>query len=400
MKRNYLLILLILIYFQGRSQYIPGNTYCSPSGYIEYATGNLPIIISVPHDGTDTLNSVPDRTCFAPVLVRDTYAKDLAFAFQKYCYEQLGCYPHVIICRLTRKKVDCNRNITEGACGNSKAEQVWKEYHGLIDSAAALVHKKYGKGFYMDIHAQGHTIQRVELGYLLNTAQLQLPDATLNTNEYIDSCSIKKLVRTNPNKYTLAQLLKGQYSFGALLRTKGFPAVPSDNDPYPKTGDPYFSGAYDTEAHSSLYGGSIDGVQIETNYKGVRDTPANRTKFGDSLFVAVMQYLKKHYFLNNELSRCSIPTQVNNLNYTADNSLFEIFPNPASEDVHIMLNTSSPDKALITIYNSLGQLVYQKPGIEKEIILAVKQFGEGLYLINVEINGNIQSKKLLMNTLR
>ena len=46
--------------------------------YVEYHPGSLPIIISVPHDGSLTPDNIPDRTCLNPTSVTDYNTYKLA----------------------------------------------------------------------------------------------------------------------------------------------------------------------------------------------------------------------------------------------------------------------------------------------------------------------------------
>ena len=62
-------------------------------------------------------------------------------------------FPHVIICHLSRKKLDANRDISEAAEGNEHSELAWNEFHMFIDIAISSIE---GRGLYIDIHGQSH----------------------------------------------------------------------------------------------------------------------------------------------------------------------------------------------------------------------------------------------------
>ena len=214
------------------------------NNYIEYQIGTIPIIISAPHGGNITPASIPNRTCNNPTIVTDGNTLQLSKQIDSSLYNLTGCHPHVIICNLKRTKLDCNRNLADGACGNAEAETAWTEFHHFIDTAQALSQNQFsGKAFYIDLHGHGHAIQQLELGYTLNTSQLNSTDSVLNTTAIISSSSIQNLVAANINGYTHAELLRGPYSFGTLISNAGFPSVPSQQTPSPGT-DPYFSGGY------------------------------------------------------------------------------------------------------------------------------------------------------------
>jgi len=285
--------------------YIPGNSYYGNTGYIQYIAGNIPVIISAPHGGYLEPADIPDHSCSGCVLVKDAYTLELANELAAAITAQTGCYPHIIINLLHRKKLDANRDIEEAADGNAVAEQAWYEFQGFIDSAKQQTAAGFGKGLYIDLHGHGHTIQRIELGYLHTAAELQLPDSVLNTNTYINGSSIKNLVISNLTNQTHAQLLRGNFALGTLLQNKGYPSVPSAGIPYPLPGEPYFNGGYNTARHSSYNGGTIDGIQMECN-SGIRLTTAARLAFADSLATALNQYLEQHYFPFYSAGPCTV----------------------------------------------------------------------------------------------
>src|SRR5262245_41938442 len=66
----------------------------SPSGYIKYWPGELPIVISAPHGGTRKPDDMPDRTYGVTVL--DGYSASLATAIRDAMLERFGRAPHLI----------------------------------------------------------------------------------------------------------------------------------------------------------------------------------------------------------------------------------------------------------------------------------------------------------------
>jgi hypothetical protein len=154
----------------------------------------------------------------------------------------------------------------------------------------------------MDMHGHGHAIQRLELGYLLTGAQLDLSDASLDAQAaYEDTAGIRTISRESPLSFSA--LLRGPGSLGSLYAANGFPSVPSASDPGP-AGATYFSGGDNTRRHScgaeaSVFGGTtggnICGIQIESNFTGVRDNASNRQKFGDATAIVLEQYLAAHW---------------------------------------------------------------------------------------------------------
>ena len=288
--------------------YIAGQSYFGRNNYIEYIAGNAPVILTAPHGGTLNPASIPDRVAAAcggvATTVTDLNTSELVRAMQQRYFARFGRYPHVIIANLSRRKLDANRLLAEAACGNAEAAAALDEWHAYVDVAKRAALATAGKGWYMDIHGHGHVLQRLELGYLLTDADLNLPDASLDAAlSFESSASIRTLSQASPLSFSA--LLRGPSSLGTLYANGGFPAIPSVFDPRPN-GTDYFDGGDNTRRHScgsaaSALGGStngdICGVQIESNFAGVRDNAANRDRFGDVTALVLEEYLRTHWGL-------------------------------------------------------------------------------------------------------
>lgn len=262
----------------------------SPGGYVKYWPGELPVVISAPHGGKRKPRDMPDRTYGVKTL--DGYSAELATAMRGAMRERFGKAPHLIICELARTKVDCNREIVEGAQGCAKSEQTWREYHKLIDEAEKAVLAKQQHGLYLDVHSHGHPKKRIEIGYLLTNADMQLTDAQLDADPRIPlRSSIRLLDELSPARFS--ELLRGPTSLGGLLESRGIPAVPSPNAS-PELTDPYFNGGYSVAAHGSRNEAQLDGVQIETPIQ-LRDTPERRAATARVIAESLDVYFEKHF---------------------------------------------------------------------------------------------------------
>jgi len=286
--------------------YVPGRSYTGRNGYIEYIAGDAPLIYTAPHGGDLLPADIPDRTAArcggSATTATDLNTEDLVRAMQQRHFARYGTYPHVVINHLARRKLDANRTDPEAACGNAAATIALAEWHAFIDSAKSAVLRTSPRGWYMDMHGHGHAKQRLELGYLLTSGQLGLSDAALDGNRaFQDTASMRTVSEASP--LTFSALLRGATSLGALYAANGFPAVPSASDPSPGADD-YLSGGDDTRRHAcgaeantlgGVTNGMICGVQIEANLTGVRDTQANRDRFGDATAAVLGQYLSMHW---------------------------------------------------------------------------------------------------------
>ncbi len=265
---------------------VPGRSYFGRNGYVEYIAGDLPVLVLAPHGGTIRAADMPDRT--SSDTLRDLNTEELARAVDTAFVTLTGHHPHVVICRVHRVKLDCNRTQSTGAGTDAEAIQAWNEFQQFIVGARAQAVSKFGRAFVVDLHGHGHTIQRLELGYLLSDGALGMDAAPLDAPGWRDSVSVREmLLRTGR---PLSQALRGPQSMGTMLAGRGYPSVPSASDPSPN-GAPYFNGGFNTLTHGSIAGGTVSAVQIEANLSGVRDSGPARTAFARALAETLRQYL-------------------------------------------------------------------------------------------------------------
>lgn len=305
--------------------YVPNQTYFGRNDYIEYIAGNLPIIVAAPHGGALTPAELPDRVT---TNTTDTNTEDLTRRIRQTVADRFGGYPHIIICRLQRLKLDCNRNIVEGAQGNALTEISWHDYQNFIIAAKQSVTAQYGRGLFLEIHGHGHPAGRLELGYLMDNAELDLDDATLDATNEAANSSIKHLDQISP--LTFSQLLRGPASLGGLMAARGYLSVPSPAIPTPG-GDEFFEGGHNTVQHGSKTAGTISAIQIECHNAGVRDNATNRQAFAMQLASAVDTYLTDQFTLTptdsvptmTALADVTIneDTATNALNFTVDDAV-------------------------------------------------------------------------------
>ena len=296
-KFLHLFLLLTLFLSLSRSvaqpTYTPGEDYRGLNNYTEYIAGNLPLIITAPHGGTDSASALPNRTY--GTTSTDSNTSELSRAIRTACFNRFGRWPHVIICRVPRTKIDCNREIVEGAQGVAATEAVWNEYHNLIRMAKEAVTSSHGRGLLIDVHGHGHTLQRIELGYNLTTSTLN--QSSFTTADKNSSC-IRELA--NRTRVTFQELLRGSLSLGTFLTTRGYPSIPSLTDPNPGktngTDNDYFSGGYTVEIHGTMSPntGTINAIQMECNFTGVRDSSESRAAFAAELVSALEEYFPLH----------------------------------------------------------------------------------------------------------
>lgn len=260
----------------------PGASCFGRNNYVEYAVGDLPVVVSVPHGGALAPTTIPDRT--VGTTVTDTNTIELGRAVAQAFLARTGRPVHLVLCHLRRIKLDANREVVEAAQGNGDAIQAWNEYHGFLEQATHDVVIRGGRGIYVDLHGHGHAKARLELGYLLTGTVLDRTNADLDAQGVATQSSLRLAMMFTASSFS--EMLRGATSLGARLAP--VPSVPSPADPSPGA-DPFFEGGYSTARHTA----TLPGLQIESHF-GVRDTAASRAAFAATLVEAVLAFMRDH----------------------------------------------------------------------------------------------------------
>lgn len=259
--------------------------------FVEYRPGELPIVLTSPHGGSLTPNSIPDRK--GGVTTKDMFTQELTLAISDALHAATGRRPHVIMSHLHRRKLDPNREIKEAAAGQPSAERAWREFHDFIRAANAAAVAQHDFGFLVDIHGHAHPIPRLELGYALNNVQLNQSDRAFDASDLASLSTLRDLHARRGGSG--ADLIRGPRSLGTLFADRGIRAVPSRQEPQPGN-SPYFSGGYIVQAHArDPATAKVDGVQFEHQREGLRDTPANRARYAAIVAEVLQVFLRENY---------------------------------------------------------------------------------------------------------
>jgi len=298
-KRCYYLlsiVIIVLFFSYACKQEVDDVTKADGASFIEYKQGNMPLILTVSHGGSEKPEWISDRVCPDAVSVQDEFTLELAEEIVD-AFVVNGTYkPFVILNKLHRSKVDLNRNRFDATCGDPNSQRAYDAFHGFIQEAKTRIDQNFSKGILVDIHGHGHEIQRIELGYLLYEEELRENDDALNQTPLLSYSSIQHLALNNLKEFTHSELLRGPFAFGTLLQNRGFSSVPSHSIPYPESNQPYFSGGYITATYGSFSGGAIDAIQIECNREQVRDSSESRKAFANAFVAAIIEFLQTNYF--------------------------------------------------------------------------------------------------------
>ncbi|MDA0684595.1 MAG: T9SS type A sorting domain-containing protein [Bacteroidetes bacterium] len=259
--------------------------------FVEVQEGTWPLILSAPHGGYLAPDSLVDRSCSACVTIRDLRTQEWARALADAIETRTGERPWLVINLLDRVKLDPNRTMEEAADGDPHAEAAWIIYHTALENASASIAQDHGGGLLLDLHGHGHDELRFELGYLLSAARLRESDPTFS--ELSTQSSIRKLVERSGQ--TLSVLVRGGDSFGQFLERSGIPSTPSERDPAPLSGQPFFSGGYITARHGSRDGGVLDAIQLEAHREGARDSEVNVETLAQNVADATIAFMQRWY---------------------------------------------------------------------------------------------------------
>lgn len=397
-----LFLLCTLLYLSGNSwaqTYQVGQTYFDTNQYIEYQPGNIPLIIIVPHGGYLEPASIPDRNCTGCSYIRDAYTQELGRILAQVVADNISltgvCRPHLIINRLHRKKLDANRALITAADGAPQAEAAWYVFHNFIEAARDTSLHYHSRALVIDLHGHGHTIQRLELGYLLSSSTLRQADSLLDS---LTNSSISGFIPTQPNT-TLSNFIRGNTSLAAEIEQNStLTAVPSPSTPAPLVGEPYFQGGYNTQRYGSRNGGNLDAIQIEC-HQGMRFDSTIRTNRGWDLGVALFRYLETNY----AFSRTNNPpvgqhancfTIVNTTKIKQDWSPL-LYPNPSHDYVQVTHNNYPLE---VYLYNNMGQLLHQQTLENGQERLSLRKVPTGSYYLKIEDPIGQQYTQLLIKS--
>ena len=95
----------------------------------------------------------------------------------------------------------------------------------------------------------------------------------------------------------------------------------------------------------------------------------------------------------SEYNTCLILSATSPAPMTGIDSKMLVYPNP--NNGNIVIQTNSNRKKTVYIYNSMGELVFEKQSIvDSEIHLGLGRYGKGIYLIKVDDGKKVHNQKV------
>jgi hypothetical protein len=262
-----------------------------PEGWTAYHSGTLPVVLTVPHDGTLKPAELDDRP--GAGTGSDTSTLSTAWAIADAMESATGGRPHVVVMHLHRDKVEANVSPTGSpTAGAPEALAVYDGYHAFIEAAGRAAESQHGSALVLDIHGLAASYTEAQLGYLLPGTLWAVDDGRLDHPGTAISSSLRTVAESAGD---YSGLTRGEYSLGGLLAARGYASVPSPDFLFPTDayGAPYNynNGGYSTLTHTSQAGGGVSGLQIEHIWAGVRDSGANRAAYGAALTESLTEFM-------------------------------------------------------------------------------------------------------------
>lgn len=249
-----LLLLGFLAVAAGRAQPMPAKDH------VFYQRGDIPLLITAPHGGTNGLPGVAGRTNGTVLADDGTY--ELALLLNAELTRRLdGRRPYVVAAQFHRRYLDVNRPLTN-AFETPAARPFYERYHGHIRASVAEIRAMPGgEGLLVDLHGQGR-------------------DATT-------------IFRGTGNGVTVLRLLErqgedaliGPDSLLGRLARAGHGLVPANTPPGRPPEDRSYNGGFTVRTYGSHQPAGIDAIQLEL---GSSQRRKNRAAFAAQLADAIV----------------------------------------------------------------------------------------------------------------
>lgn len=134
---------------------------------IWFQKGNLPIILTAPHGGTNSLLNVAERK--DGIKGGDIKTFELTELINNHIKFKLGKKPYIVAAKFARKYIDANRKEEKAYDQNDNTivKKLYRDYHQQIRDIVNEINKKYPKkGLLLDIHGQKRDTDAIYIGTL------------------------------------------------------------------------------------------------------------------------------------------------------------------------------------------------------------------------------------------
>lgn len=262
---------LIISFFVGVLAYSFESFAQNPSERQKLLTvwaGMLPIILSAPHGGRQSIPGVPLRSGAGVVQFatgRDNNTDELAETIAQRLEQKLNAKPFLIVARFERKYLDANRP-SESAYESAEAKPYYDSYHGALREAHDRVSGEWGRGLLLDIHGQGAQAEAIYRG----------------TGNGKTVASLTRRFGT--------EAITGPRSIFSQLERLGYKVLPSTTGSHEEQ---RYVGGYIVQTYGSHRGLGVDAIQLEigTNLRARASLEQTATDLAEAIAVFAREYL-------------------------------------------------------------------------------------------------------------
>jgi len=139
-----------------------------------FQSGDIPILITVPHGGSDAPAGLSTRTISYGELVtnKELYLRDIALDVADRLENVHDIVPYLVLGEVHRQYLDYNRdedNLLNGGPENeayesAAAETYYDDYHARIDGYVGDIQTNHGSGLLIDMHGTGSVPDKIVRG--------------------------------------------------------------------------------------------------------------------------------------------------------------------------------------------------------------------------------------------
>lgn len=243
--------------------------------------GTMPVILTSPHDGSESPPNVRERTSAATprgcnfTIGRDTGAAEITEAVAQKILDVTGVSPYVVIARFHRKFIDANRSAT-CAFIDADAQPFYNEYHDRIAGYVnQILSQNRNRGFLFDIHGTG----------IINDDPADIYLGTANGSTLLPGFDRSRLFMQH-GLHGLLKWARHQTGLGGLGPIFQYRVSP-ENDTIAETS--VVNGGFTVRN----YGNSINSIQVELA-STVRDNGEKQAFVVEDLAFAIINFVRRH----------------------------------------------------------------------------------------------------------
>lgn len=243
---------------------------------VDVHRGNMPLLLTCPHDGHEGPFGVPERTGAPPGCdfqkKRDLRTALVTERVAMKIWQATGRSPYVVVARFHRKFIDANR-ASECAYAAAQAAPFYEGYHSRVAAyVAEILRQNAGKGFLFDVHG---------------TREIMSDRADV----YIGTCNGATLLAGFDRRSIFMQ-----HGLHGLL-TSVAPAAPGRERRAYRV-SPANDSAFETSNVSGgftvrHYGSLINSIQLEIA-DTIRTDESRRDTFADDLALCLVDFVRRH----------------------------------------------------------------------------------------------------------